>query len=106
MSHKTITFGSYIANTRKSKSLNQKELANKLGISPQYLNDIEHDKRTPSSADIIDQIALHLGVKSEYLSYLAGRIPEEINLKKLDEESFQKAWIAFRRELDEKKSKK
>ena len=92
-----MSFGTYIADTRKSKELSQRELAAKLEISPQYLNDIEHNKRSPSSPQLIEQIATALDVSADYLSYLAGRIPEEVKEKKLDPATFEKAMLAFRK---------
>ena len=35
------TFGSYIRDLRIKNEIGQRELANKLGIAPSYLNDIE-----------------------------------------------------------------
>lgn len=99
---KTVSFGSYIANTRKSKDMSQRELAGKLDISPQYLNDIEHDKRSPTSPQLIEQIAATLEVSADYLSYLAGRIPEEVKDKKLDPGTFAKAMLAFRKATEKK----
>ncbi len=50
-----MTFGLAIAKARKAKGLSQKELAALVvkdeeggAISPQYLNDIEHDRRSPT----------------------------------------------------------
>jgi transcriptional regulator with XRE-family HTH domain len=103
MSQKTITFGEYISYTRKLKNISQKDLATNLEISPQYLNDIEHDKRTPSAPQLIDKFASTLDLKPEYLYYLAGRIPEEDKKKKLDEKSFTQGWHAFRKEIGGKK---
>lgn len=94
---KNVSFGTFIAETRKSKSQSQKELAVLLGISPQYLNDIEHDKRSPSSPQLIEQIAAALQIDPEYLSYLAGRVSEEVKEQKLDQATFQKAMVAFRK---------
>lgn len=96
------TFGNIIAETRKKMNISQKELATKLCISPQYLNDIEHNKRNPSSQQLIDQIAVTLNLESEYLCYLAGRLPEEIIKMKLDKDSFQTAWVAFRKNIEKK----
>jgi transcriptional regulator with XRE-family HTH domain len=96
MAENNLSFGEYISKVRKSMNKSQKELAIELGISPQYLNDIEHDKRTPSSSLLIDNLAMNLKLRSEYLYYLAGRMPEDFKRKKLDEESFNKAWVAFR----------
>lgn len=102
MSQLTVSFGSYIAEKRKEITMSQKELAAKIDISPQYLNDIEHDKRTPSSPELIDSIAAILDLKADYLSYLAGRIPEEVKQRKLDSKTFEKAMVAFRKATEKK----
>jgi transcriptional regulator with XRE-family HTH domain len=78
------TFGAYISEVRKEKGLSQKQLAELVereeggSISPQYLNDIEHDRRSPSSDHIIQQFARILKVSANYLYYLAGRMPAEL----------------------------
>ena len=61
------TFGAILSEARKAKGMSQKELAAKVrgedgqAISPQYLNDIEHDRRNPPSEFLIGQIAELLG---------------------------------------------
>jgi len=79
-----LTLGELISRRRKELGLSQKELAVQIrreeddkSISPQYLNDIEHDRRTPSSDNIIRQLAKVLDVEPDYLFYLAGTIPAE-----------------------------
>ena len=48
------TFGGAVASARKALGLSQKELASRVlkeggtSITPQYLNDIEHDRRSPT----------------------------------------------------------
>jgi putative transcriptional regulator len=39
---------SFLANKRKEKGLTQQVMANKIGVSRQYYNDIENNKRQPS----------------------------------------------------------
>ena len=78
------TFGGVIAEARKDRGLNQKELASLIKredgapISPQYLNDIEHDRRSPSSERLVRQFADVLGIDPDYLYHLADRLPEDI----------------------------
>ena len=74
------SFGRHIAEARKKLSLSQKELAACIKreedgepISPQYLNDIERDRRSPSSDHLIQQFAKVLAVDADYLHYLAGK---------------------------------
>ncbi len=76
-----MTFGQAIAAARKSKQLSQKQLASLIikedgtPISPQYLNDIERDRRNPPGDYLISQFAGVLEVPEEYFFYLAHQIP-------------------------------
>src|SRR3546814_7067475 len=63
-------FGRQISKARKAKALSQKELAAKImkeedgtAISPQYLNDIEHDRSSPTSDHLIRQFAELLNIE-------------------------------------------
>jgi transcriptional regulator with XRE-family HTH domain len=76
-----MTFGKAVAEARKTKKMSQKELASKIikddgtPISPQYLNDIERDRRNPPGEGIISQFAEILEVPEEYFFFLAHEIP-------------------------------
>ena len=100
-----VTFGSTIAARRKEKQMSQKELAQKLkredgqSISPQYLNDIERDRRSPSSELMVKQFAQILELDADRLYFLAGRIPADLLEKKHSPEKIEKAMVAFRRSL-------
>lgn len=100
------TFGQVISDARKEKTLSQKELAERLkkedgeAISPQYLNDIEHDRRNPPSEFILKQISNELGIPLDVLSYYAGRIPTDVTkTKNVNQEQVVAAYQAFRRAL-------
>jgi len=79
-----MTFGEIISKARKEKGLNQKQLAALIkkedgqAISAPYLNDIEHDRRSPSSDHIIEQFAGALDLEPETLYFAARRIPPYI----------------------------
>jgi transcriptional regulator with XRE-family HTH domain len=97
------TFGAYIAEARKALKMSQKELAAKIlreedgqPISPQYLNDIEHDRRNPSSDHLIQQFADVLNLKMNYLQYLVGKLPDD-RPKNLSVKEVEKAFMAFRK---------
>src|ERR1700738_4670995 len=96
------TFGGAIAEARKSKSWSLKDLASRIlredeePISPQYLNDIEHDRRSPSSDRMVQQFADVLGISRDWLYYLAGRFPEDVRIRNLSEKEVTKAMVAFR----------
>lgn len=76
-----MTFGQAVSEARKLKKMSQKELATMLvkedgtPISPQYLNDIERDRRNPPGETIISQFAEILDVPEEYFFFLAHEIP-------------------------------
>lgn len=97
-----LTFGKAVSEARKKIGLSQKQLAEKViredgePISPQYLNDIEHDRRSPSSDHMVSQFADVLGLKADYLHYLNGRFPEPERKGKLSPQQFEKAIVAFR----------
>jgi transcriptional regulator with XRE-family HTH domain len=98
-----MTFGTYIVEARKALKMNQKELAARIlreedgqPISPQYLNDIEHDRRSPMSDHLIQQFAKVLSLKADYLHYLLGKLPDD-RPKNLSEKEVEKAFMVFRR---------
>jgi transcriptional regulator with XRE-family HTH domain len=98
------TFGEIVSEARRAKGLSQKELASKIRkedgqpISPQYLNDVEHNRRNPPSEHLIIQIAALLGLDKDVLCLAAGTIPQD--LKKIaasDPEKVEQAFKAFRK---------
>lgn len=98
------TFGSFIVNRRKSLGISQKDLAGRImreedgkPISPQYLNDIERDRRSPTSEHLIAQFAQVLTVEPEYLFYLAGTLPKDIRDANIGREEVVELMSAFRR---------
>jgi len=100
-----MTFGTQIAEARKALGLTQKDLASKItkedgkAISPQYLNDIEHDRRNPPSEDMINQFAKQLKLQAEILFYLAGKLPEDMKNPSVGQERIVAAYRAFRKAL-------
>jgi len=105
-----VTFGKIIADARKKAGLSQKDLAAKIKkedgeqISPQYLNDIEHDRRNPPSEFLITQFAKELKLSKEYLILTAGTLPQDIQKKiaVVDPEIVDEAYKVFRRTIREK----
>ena len=98
------TFGSYIAMLRKEKGISQKDLAALIlreedgkPISPQYLNDIERDRRSPTSDHTIHQFAAALRADADYLFYLAGTLPQYARDANVGPEVVAQAFKAFRR---------
>lgn len=101
------TFGRYISEARKKKKMSQKELAERIlreedqkPISPQYLNDIEHDRRSPTSDSLIEQFAKVLEVDADDLHFLAGQLPADI--RKLSVDDAKQVFTAFRKTTNNK----
>ncbi|UXI66022.1 helix-turn-helix domain-containing protein [Tahibacter amnicola] len=104
----TDTFGTAIAAARRAKGLSQKELAERVkladdtgnvkSISPQYLNDIEHDRRSPSSAQLVTQFSRVLDLNADYLAFLADRWPDSLRRQIKSEEDFTTLVTAFRKQ--------
>ena len=100
-----MTFGRAIAIARKAKGLSQKDLATMIlkedgtAISPQYINDIEHDRRNPTSDHLITQFSKVLEKDAGYLFVLAGKIPDELRRTHASEAKVSKVFANFRREL-------
>ena len=103
----TETFGSVIGAKRREKGYSQKELAERVkladdagnakSISPQYLNDIEHDRRSPSSPELVTQFSKVLGLNADYLAFLADRWPESLRRQIKSESDFTTLVTAFRK---------
>ena len=93
------SFGRIIAEARKKKGLSQKDFAYKIkkesgeSISPQYLNDIERDRRNPPSEYILTQLASELKLSIDYLHVLAGKLPEDIEVGLYKPEEIEAARI-------------
>ncbi|MDX2027175.1 MAG: helix-turn-helix transcriptional regulator [Alphaproteobacteria bacterium] len=101
----TTSFGSAIASARKELELSQKEVAKKIRkedgetITPQYLNDIEHDRRSPSSDHIVKQFASVLKIPADILYWLAGRVPGDVTNRTVSPEQIEKAYAVFRKTI-------
>jgi transcriptional regulator with XRE-family HTH domain len=98
------TFGTIVAEARRAIGMSQKELASKVkkedgqAISPQYLNDVERDRRNPPNEYLIAQIAAALKVDKDVLCVSAGMAPED--LKKLaatNPQHLEEVFKAFRK---------
>jgi transcriptional regulator with XRE-family HTH domain len=103
-----MSFGQIIADARRKLGISQKDLAKRIRkkedgepISPQYLNDIERDRRNPPSELLISQFAQELKVSKNYLMAAAGTLPEEFRrlVKDSDPEEVDRAFQVFRRQM-------
>ncbi len=58
--------GKRIKGKREKEDINQKKLAEKIGVSPSAINQFEKGEKKPSTV-MLRKIALALGVSSDYL---------------------------------------
>ena len=102
-----MTFGEAITQARRDRNLSQKQVAagtlkeDGTAISPQYLNDIEHDRRNPPGENIVRQLADTLDLELDYLLFLAGRFPSDVLDMSRDRSDITTAMRAFRSSLRE-----
>lgn len=100
------TVGRIIAQSRKELGVSQKELARRVKkedgspISPQYLNDIERDRRNAPSSQLLDQFARELNLPHDYLHFLARQLPEDIDSGGYGPDQVESAFKAFRKALE------
>ena len=100
-----MTFGQVISEARKEQGTSQRELALKVvkedgaPISPQYLNDIERDRRNPPGDHLLEQFARELDLDLDYLYFLAGKLPTELRSRASRPKQVKEAFKAFRRTL-------
>ncbi len=74
------SLGALVSSARKRQALSLRELGARLtaggrrphGVSPQFLNDVEHDRRRPSHA-LAEELAEVLGLSLASLEAAAGR---------------------------------
>lgn len=111
MSLDMSSFGSAVASARKIKAWSQKDLAAKIvkeedgaAITPQYLNDIEHNRRSPSSTHLVNQFARVLDIDAEVLFAIIGMLPEKDRklVSKSTPGAVGEAFVAFRKKLERK----
>src|SRR5262245_43587519 len=103
MSLDISTFGRAVSSARKAKGLSQKELAAKIrkedgeAITPQYLNDIEHDRRNPQSDHLVKEFAKVLQIDAQTLYAIVGLLPEHERklVKKATPGQINDAFVAF-----------
>jgi transcriptional regulator with XRE-family HTH domain len=98
------TLGSVLAVARKDLKLSLKDVAGKVKkddgspISPQYLNDIEHDRRIPA-AEVLEGLAKAMKLAPDYLYFLAGSMPADLKKRVVREDEVVEAYRLFRKRL-------
>jgi len=70
--------GEFIRQTRLTKGYSLREFANMVDVSPTYMSKIERGEFAPPSADKIIVIANKLGLNSDLLLAMAGKLSPEL----------------------------
>ena len=105
-----MTFGMAITQARRHKKMTQKQVAAATSkeagtaISPQYLNDIEHDRRGPPAEHMARQLAETLDLDPDYLSFLSGRVPSDMSKLPRTPEDVTLAMRELRKDLQSRGS--
>lgn len=73
-----MTFGDRLRELRLQNGLNQRDLAEKVGIDFTYLSKIENDKMSPPSQETIRKLAEELEADLDELLILANRVPDDV----------------------------
>ncbi len=99
------SLGRLLADARRARGLSLRELGARLtaggrrprGVSAQFLNDLEHDRRRPSSA-LAEEIAAALGLSAAWLEAAAGRgVPGVVDYLRERPEAAEPIGRLFRR---------
>ena len=98
-------FGQVVSQARKEMGISQRDLALRIlkedgaSISPQYLNDIERDRRNPPGDHLLEHFARELHLDIDYLYFLSGKLPSELRSGTSSPQQVKQAFRAFRRTL-------
>ncbi len=101
----SASFGQLLGAARRRVGLSQRELAARVRkedgepISPQYLNDLERDRRNPPGRHLLKQFAAALNLPEDYLDFVAGQLPDDLRTGSYRPDQVQAAFRAFRRTL-------
>ena len=75
----TNIFGEKLRDCRRSAGISQRELAKQIDVDFSYISKIENGRLPPPAADTIVRICQVLGIGSEDLLALTGKIPSKVH---------------------------
>lgn len=76
----TFAWVEWIIEEREKHEWSQADLARKVGVTRQTINDYESRRRTQPDEKILVKISSVFGYPPEYLSRLAGQLPPALNM--------------------------
>lgn len=71
------SFGEWLKRERLNRSMNQSELAGRLGLTSSYLSRLESDEREPTRA-VLHAVASAFGLDPEIVHMRAGHLPADV----------------------------
>lgn len=80
-----MRLGDLIRTTRERQALTQQDLAVKVGMSPQYLCDIETGRRDVKRTETLDRLAFALNLEQDVVYIAAGLFPYDVTDTSLDD---------------------
>lgn len=92
-----MTFGDYLTSIRGDKS--QRQLARLIGVTGQYICDIEKSRRNPPPLPVLERLAAATGAPLDVLCYHAGIIPPDLR-GATDAATILAAWGGMRETLE------
>lgn len=84
------TFGETLREIRRARNISQRELAEKVSVDFSYISKVENDRIPTPSADTVERICTVLGVNSETLLSLSGKMTSEATQMLSTSEAAQK----------------
>src|SRR5699024_3487330 len=72
------TFGETLREMRLAKNVSLRKFAEKVGVSPTYLSQVEQNNADPPTAERVQKMAEILGANADELIALAGRVPDDL----------------------------
>jgi transcriptional regulator with XRE-family HTH domain len=72
------SFGQVLRETRIAKKISLRKFAEKVGVSPTYLSQVEQDNVDPPTAERVKRMAEILEENVDEWIALAGRLPEDV----------------------------
>lgn len=79
MARTSIIFGRLLRQKRIKKGFSLRKFAEKVGVSPTYLSQVEQGNVAPPTAERVRRMAELLGENADEWIALAGRVPEDLS---------------------------
>jgi transcriptional regulator with XRE-family HTH domain len=72
------SFGQLLRETRLARGISLRKFAERVGVSPTYVSQVEQDNADPPTAERVKKMAEDLGANPDEWIALAGRVPDDL----------------------------